>query len=484
MPYLKLMAVLLAIGVDAGRSFATETRLNLTGKVIDAASSASVSGATVMMYSARVRTGTSTFCPTCYADCGKRATTSADGTFRIESLDPGLIFRVLIVHEGYEPTQVEKVDPLNGALTVEIESVPSERLTPERTIRGQVLDDAGSPVEGAIIEPIGLFMPNGARMAPQILDTEGEWDPLAVTNATGEFLLPIGERALEIAPWLEKQPHISAEHAQQMFGQAKHFTLAASIEARGFARMIVCQLEPNATNEIKVESGVTVIGRVEHQGKPLSGIDIGFVQTDRTFSSFLGHYTIGTREDGSFELPNLPADEHMVVYGCMTTLREYGAISVREFSTGSNDGTIDLRTLSVEPAHSLRGRVMLADDPKFEFAPSTRLQLSRKTAWDTQLVDLAKDGSFEMHGVPAEPVSLSIRVPDYHISAKNPCLDPLNPFRLAGTMTADAQDFVILLERGALAPEVTAELRRKADASDWKRNSPHDLPLKGYTPTE
>src|SRR4051812_37635059 len=46
---------------------------------------------TVYVYTAAVRTGSSPYCPSCYADCGKRAATAPDGTFTIPSLDPDLI---------------------------------------------------------------------------------------------------------------------------------------------------------------------------------------------------------------------------------------------------------------------------------------------------------------------------------------------------------------------------------------------------------
>src|SRR5262245_58361713 len=62
-----------------------------------------VAGASVLIYTARVREGTSPFCPSCYADCGKRDATDAGGRFAIPSLDPGLVFRVLVLADGYTP---------------------------------------------------------------------------------------------------------------------------------------------------------------------------------------------------------------------------------------------------------------------------------------------------------------------------------------------------------------------------------------------
>src|SRR5699024_506212 len=77
-------------------------RLTLTGNVTDVAGKP-LDHATVMVFKAGVKQGYSTYCPTCYADCGKRALTTADGNFTIASLSPDLFFDLLVVREGYSP---------------------------------------------------------------------------------------------------------------------------------------------------------------------------------------------------------------------------------------------------------------------------------------------------------------------------------------------------------------------------------------------
>jgi hypothetical protein len=59
--------------------------------------------ATAFIYTAAVRVGISPYCPSCYADCAKSAKTDDAGAFVIRSLDPELIFQVLVVREGYKP---------------------------------------------------------------------------------------------------------------------------------------------------------------------------------------------------------------------------------------------------------------------------------------------------------------------------------------------------------------------------------------------
>jgi hypothetical protein len=43
-------------------------------------------------------------------DCGKRTLTNAEGEYSISGLNPDLVFKLLVVRNGYKPAFVEKVD--------------------------------------------------------------------------------------------------------------------------------------------------------------------------------------------------------------------------------------------------------------------------------------------------------------------------------------------------------------------------------------
>src|ERR1051325_9101579 len=88
-------------------------RATIDGRVIDAAGKP-VATATVIVYAAGVKVGYSTFCPTCCVDCGKRVVTSAQGDYRIQSLDPTLWSRLLVAREGFTLSFVMKVAPADG----------------------------------------------------------------------------------------------------------------------------------------------------------------------------------------------------------------------------------------------------------------------------------------------------------------------------------------------------------------------------------
>src|ERR1700690_1840613 len=61
-------------------------------------------GATVFVYSARLKKGYAVVCPTCWIDCGKRADADAQGQFTITGLNSALKFRLLVVKDGFTAT--------------------------------------------------------------------------------------------------------------------------------------------------------------------------------------------------------------------------------------------------------------------------------------------------------------------------------------------------------------------------------------------
>src|ERR1017187_503527 len=86
--------VLLAILLLAGRAVLSASNLaTLAGVVTDAAGKP-LDHATVLVYHAGVKRGYSTFCPSCYIDCGKRTLTNASGAFTITGLSRDLWFEL------------------------------------------------------------------------------------------------------------------------------------------------------------------------------------------------------------------------------------------------------------------------------------------------------------------------------------------------------------------------------------------------------
>ncbi len=104
----------LAVTFTAGPFIASAAESAVvTGKVVDA-SGKPMEHATVMVYEAGVKHGYGVYCPSCWPDCGKRAITDSEGSYRIGGLNPDLIFRLLVIQDGYTATYVKSANPAAG----------------------------------------------------------------------------------------------------------------------------------------------------------------------------------------------------------------------------------------------------------------------------------------------------------------------------------------------------------------------------------
>jgi hypothetical protein len=389
---------------------AAPERLDLTGRVTAAAGSA-VKGANVMIYTARVRKGTNALCPSCYADCSKKAETDQDGSFKIAALDPALLFRVLVVAEGFRAAFAENVDPGARPITVVLEPFDPGKLEANRLLRGIVLDPEEHPVAGAIVTPQMFKTEEWSGFKP------GVFDPLAVTNLRGEFVLtarsPIEEASLKI-------------------------------EARGLAPRIFANRRPRpGPQKLALTMGATVTGRLLKAGRPVADALMGLVQADRSSGGFLGALEIGTDEKGRFTFLNVAANDDYYVYGLMPSIKDRGALPVKPVRVSADGTTTNVGELALVPGHTISGRVILSDGKAIP--PDTRLLVARENAWDTQAVVLDAEGKFEVHGLPTERYSLSIGLKGYHFSTKNHSIEQIN-HRLVGTIDQDIAGLKILLE--------------------------------------
>src|SRR5262249_52275895 len=155
-------------------------------------------------------------------------------------------------------------------------------LPPERTVRGQLLDDQGHPIAGALVEPSGAKTEN-RRWWGRV-----EADP-TVSDKDGNFLL--------IAP-------------------ESYEGLDLSINRKGFAGIDVELVSPGKEpRQITVPSGTQVTGRLVHNGQPLAGQTVAVVQLDRSVPHhFLKAIAATTDADGKFAFNYLPADERYAIF--------------------------------------------------------------------------------------------------------------------------------------------------------------------------
>ena len=346
---------------------------NLVGIVADS-NGLPLPKATVYVYTAAPRVGTSPFCPSCYVDCGKHQVTDTKGRFLISSVSSSLIFRLLVVAEGYEPTFVRHVDPLQPPTKIALKKPTAGSRDPQRQASGRVLDPSGHPIVGATVEPVGVRKGDGTSFG----QIEG-LDPLAVTNERGEFRFQCPKAGS---------------------------TLIALVKARGLAPQIVSTLNTGARvpQDISMTPGTTVAGTVQSaSGQKLAGVTVQVVPADLNAETFVGWFEIGTDQEGKFSLPNIPANRQYVICVRMDTLVESGLGIVQQpLTTGKDDTTTGALHLVAMPASTVTGRVVLTDGKPIP--AGTRLMLGRAETWDEQQAIVAEDGGFTFRGVPRKKI--------------------------------------------------------------------------------
>ena len=410
------IVTILASTASIGAAEFHELRPNLTGRVLSE-EGVPVNKASVFIYTAGPRQGSSPFCPSCYPDCRKRGRTQNDGAFKIEAVDPQLLFRLLIVGRGFKPVFVPRVDPFKGPVDARLGKLSHESLGPKNQLMGRVVSPSGQPVANAVVS-FEFFFGDEANCGGQC---DGV-DPMAVSDEDGQFLITTIKRF----DWM-----------------------TVTVEAQGFAKRKFFKLPSGSPHELRLTDGATVTGRVLNGGQPTPDITIGLVSVDRS-ESFTGDFNVITDKDGRFAFFNIPPYQVYYVYGLMDSLRKLGALPVKKVRVSADGSTKQLGDLTIEPGRSVTGRVLLSD--RGAIPPGTRILLGRDDAWDTAMIELKPDGSFEFRNVPAGAVSLSVSLPGYLFSEKNRSLDKLNGGTLIGQLSDDVAGLEILLEPGHFNP--------------------------------
>jgi hypothetical protein len=460
-------------------SVAIAERPSIYGTVVDEKGNA-ISSAVVDVYTARPRIGTIPYCPSCYVDCRKQTSTDEEGHFSISSLDPKLLFKLLIVAEGHSPQFVNNVDPGKSPFVVSLLRIPTERLAVGHVIKGMITDPAGNPVTGAAVTPYAIEEKSEVKATDSSdssffdmeIDEQGKWDvkprlsihkmilprprpihyneidPLAVSNEEGEFCLT---------------------------SESSDLTVYVTIRALGLAAFPSYRLHTGLqTHHIELDRGVTVKGRLIHGGKPVDGASLGVIQTNRRFDAgFLGEYTTTTNSKGFFYIYNLPPNMDYYIYGKMESLQEVGALPEQQFRTGEHGSEQNLGELSLKQSYHVSGRVLLNDGGRIP--EGTHILLSREKAWDSQIIKLDVNGYFTIKGIPAEAISIHVQVPGQRLSKNNPSLDPVSGRSLIGKVVDNYDDFLIELEPGEA-------IRIDQNRQSWEaQKQKQNMPLRGAT---
>lgn len=410
--------LLIATLVLAPASFSAD-RVTLTGKVTDKLGKP-LEDATVMVYHAGVKKGYSTFCPSCYVDCGKRTLTDRTGAFTIKSLDPDLLFELLVIRDGYTATFVKKVDPSHGPAETATLAPRAAVDDPARIVRGRVVDSHGQPLRAAVVEPLGVDEVSERGRMSRYGTIDG-LDPVAVTNPQGEFELSYNKPAMGIL---------------------------VKVEARGMAAKLIAMPTAAERKTIAVSDGATIHGRLMNQGKPVAGAEVGLIARERggyggslkIIGNPYEEIRIGTQQDGTFAITNVPTPVEWYVYGKMESIAALGAADPVECSTARDGQEIDIGDIQIHPGHRLRGKVTLNDGAAM--ADGMRVTISSSQAFDSQTAILGRDGSFEFKSLPTGPYEIFTSVRGYRFDP-----DKLKKYQYAlqTTIDRDIDDYAITL---------------------------------------
>ncbi|MET0282550.1 MAG: hypothetical protein ABW278_15690 [Steroidobacteraceae bacterium] len=357
----------------------------VNGTVRDPAGSP-VSGATVLVYSAGVRKGYSTFCPTCYVDCGKRATTDAQGGFSIGDLDEDLVFNLIVFQEGKLPTWLRGTDPQeNTPLSAVLKARPQASDAATRT-RGRVIDTSRNGVPFALVEVVGLQMGTTTSYG-------GDPEGLAVTDAAGHFELG------------ELRPRIPGQVVSAVLLEVKPRGMAPALHS----------MQLGATSaELLAREGATVHGRLLSKGKPVANAQLTMLTLNRAAGDTFSPIYIGTDAKGRFSITNVPAGRVWSLDATADSSSASGVVETRYVATRNDGEVVDAGDLELRPGHSVSGRVILSDGKVL--APGMRIELFTTTGGSRSSV-LAPDGTFMLHGLRG-PYEVSPSVRGYRLQGQ------------------------------------------------------------------
>lgn len=415
----KSAVALAAFSVLASAMVFAAEKATVTGKVTDSFGRP-LEHATVMVYHAGVKTGYSIFCPGCYTDCGKRTLTNTSGSFAISGLDADLWFELLIVHDGYTPTFLKKIDPLEGPAATVVLTARKSAGDSSRVVRGRVVDSRGNPVRDAVVTSQGILLPQGGET---IYGTPAGLDPIAVTNEAGDFEIAYSDSALK---------------------------MALMVEPRAMAPKFVVLPTGPERHTITVSGGAIVRGRLTENGKPVAGAEIGlnprqswFGRENLTISgSFYEEMRIGTQEDGTFTITGVPFPEKWYIYGKMESIASRGATNPVAVTTGHDGQAVNVGDVPINRGYRLRGKVVLSDQKSIP--DGMTIFIASDFTRDAKTGPLAHDGTFEFLGLAAGNYSLGPAVRGYS--------PPKDKAEITASVDHDVDNFLIVLNPVGVAP--------------------------------
>jgi hypothetical protein len=322
--------------------------------------------------------GPAIFCPSCYLDCQKWTTTGKAGNFEIADLDSRLKFRLVVSAAGYKTAQTELIVPGKKIRELVLRERP-DTVDPLRTVSGVVKTDTGIPIQGALVDSVNTIGKDGLRW----FYSRGV-SP-AVTDAKGYFEIDLVDGV---------------------------FGVDVEIAAEGLSNRMFIGLYPNTDRQaFELFEGASVTGLIKSNGRPVQGMTVSVAQTDqgsRGEKFFRKAIPLATDAQGRFEFKNLFPDQEYCVYTVIGEADRSDSaeiISTQKFVTPPNGKNLHIGDLTTVAPVSLSGRLVSSQIDTFE---DLTLSLKRHPAWDLIEVPVARDGSFQINGLPSEVYEIII----------------------------------------------------------------------------
>ena len=271
-----------------------------------------------------------------------------------------------MIQDGFSATYVSKADPAAGPAADAKLKPRKAPENPAQTVRGLVVDRHGEPLADAIIEQEGITYVDERGRTLSSFGSGTDWiDSMAVTNAKGEFEMAYGVPAIK---------------------------MILNVSARGMAPKLFTETTGGDRKTMIVSAGSTIRGRLMQDGKPVAGAEVGLTTHERRSGTTFPEMTVGTREDGTFDLSNVHGRTRgWLAYGKMESLAARGiAGEVIECETKDDGQIVDVGDIQVKPAFALREELVLSDGKPVP--PDTPITLGADRAWDSQMVVAGPDG--------------------------------------------------------------------------------------------
>lgn len=250
------------------------------------------------------------------------------------------------------------------------------------------MDTRGDPVKDAVVEQAGVAFRSqgglGRAFGPR------DWiDLMVATDDKGEFEIAYGKPAVE---------------------------MTLSVSARGMAPKLFTEPTGAERRTMTVTEGATIRGRlIEPDGEPVADAEIGLSAHSRASGTTFPEIRVGTKDDGTFAITNVPAGRIWYVYPKMESLAASQLAGDPEPCETQDDGQeVSVGNIQLRPAYTLRGSVVLSDGKPIPAGMRVTLFTDRNS--DTQMAALAPDGSFEFKGLAKGVYSLGPAVRGYRLA--------------------------------------------------------------------